>query len=88
MGLVRDWGGGLDGVESLDPEREEPLLEPPWEAGGSRAGLGSDLAGGLIPLGEFPEFGPWDRGFDTCPRGGGFFGTGLVLGELLLTPGM
>lgn len=29
MGLVKACGGGLDGVESLDPDREEALLEPP-----------------------------------------------------------
>ena len=45
-------------MESLDPDREEALLDPPWEAGGSLAGLGSDFDGAFMVLGEFPEFGP------------------------------
>lgn len=88
MGLARDCWGGLDGVESLDPDREEVLLDPPWETAGSLAGLGSNFDGVFIVLGEFPEFGAWGAGgFVACPRVGGFFGIGLVLGELLLTPG-
>lgn len=88
-GLLNGCWAGLEGVESLDPDLEGPLFDPTICAVCLDTGLSSDLTDGLAPLGEvvaaWPSLGLLEAG---GLRGGPFLETGLVLEELLRTPGM
>lgn len=91
-GLLSGCWAGLEGVGSLDPDLEDPLFDPPvWDVGGLGAGLNSDFPDGLVPLGDVvavaagPSLGLLEA---AVLRGGPFLETGLVLEELVRTPGM
>lgn len=52
MGLLNGCWAGLEGVESLDPDLEDPLFAPAgWDVC-LVTGLNSDFTDGLVPLGE------------------------------------
>lgn len=78
-------------MESLDPDREGPLLDPLWfnPDGCLVTGAGSGFTDDLAPLGElvklWPSLGLLEFMFLS---GGPFLATGLVLEELFRTPGI
>lgn len=52
IGLVNGCWAGLEGVDSLDPDLDGPLFDPPGWVVGLVTGLNSDFTDGLAPLGE------------------------------------
>ena len=89
IGLLNGCCVGLEGVESLDPDLEDPLFDPLiWEVC-LVIGLSSDFPAGLVPRGEVVAPGPslWLLEAGVL-RGGPFLETGLVLEELFRSPGM